>query len=74
MAAVKIGCYDPTPPGRDVAAAPTAWRIPVAVRSRRHTRHASTGGSSVFSLLGVLGITVVLFLVVALSARLILGR
>jgi len=30
--------------------------------------------STVFSLIGVLGITVVLFFVVAVSARLILGR
>lgn len=42
---------------------------------RLHTELPATGeAETVFSLLGVLGITVVLFFVVALSARLILGR
>jgi hypothetical protein len=71
MAAAKIGCYDPTPPGRrGVRGGPH----PGFGASAPAHPHASTGGSSVFSLLGVLGITVILFLVVALSARLILGR
>jgi hypothetical protein len=35
---------------------------------------SESGGRSVYSLVGVLGITLILFLVVALTARLILGR
>lgn len=38
------------------------------------TARSVPGGGSLFSLVGVLAITVVLFLAVAVSARLILGR
>jgi len=45
-----------------------------AESGRASSRRILEKEEAVFSLLGVLGITVVLFFVVALSARLILGR